>query len=145
MEDLKRKEILLGTYEAFILGYKLSEDGKSLVSKNVMLDTFSFKSHARMSFSFGTHKLGEYWNLNLNNLLEKVYRSRLSLTTLTAEVFVLLLLQTNSWLQVEKMKMLRYRPFFQLALNNELKIFFRRFLIYVVGPSMEVWRMLIQQ
>ena len=32
MDDLDGKEILLGTYEAFILGYKLAEDKKSLVS-----------------------------------------------------------------------------------------------------------------
>jgi hypothetical protein len=32
MEDLLKKEILLGTYEAFVLGYKLSEDGNGLVN-----------------------------------------------------------------------------------------------------------------
>ena len=32
MDDLIGKEILLGTYEAFVLGYKLSDDKKSLVS-----------------------------------------------------------------------------------------------------------------
>jgi len=32
MDDLDGKEILLGTYEAFILGYKLSEDKNSLVN-----------------------------------------------------------------------------------------------------------------
>jgi hypothetical protein len=31
MDGLIGKEIILGTYEAFVLGYKLSEDKKSLV------------------------------------------------------------------------------------------------------------------
>jgi len=33
MDELKGKEILLGTYEAFVLGYKISDDGKNLVWK----------------------------------------------------------------------------------------------------------------
>ena len=32
MDDLIGKEIILGTYEAFVLGYKLSEDKKTLVT-----------------------------------------------------------------------------------------------------------------
>ena len=31
MDDLVGKEILLGTYEAFVLGYKVTEDKKELV------------------------------------------------------------------------------------------------------------------
>ena len=33
MDDLVGKEIILGTYEAFVLGYKVSEDKKTLVTK----------------------------------------------------------------------------------------------------------------
>jgi len=40
MEDLVGKEILLGTYEAFVLGYKVSEDKKELVNIFLFLITF---------------------------------------------------------------------------------------------------------
>ncbi len=40
MEDLVGKEILLGTYEAFVLGYKVSEDKKELVNILLFLITF---------------------------------------------------------------------------------------------------------
>jgi hypothetical protein len=41
MEDLVGKEILLGTYEAFVLGYKVTEDKKELVIIVIVNHTYS--------------------------------------------------------------------------------------------------------